>query len=356
MRSGAQRARNPCSLAAGSLAFVHGGGETVSSDPRDQLLAEVDLALVHALQVNARAPWARIAEVIGVDPATAARRWAAINARGAAWFAVWPTPERHAARSDAALVRVAARITPEAADAWCRTPWVLAVERTSVGTQALVVGHGGLAALEQRIHDLVALVDDPGPVHVEYAAAVPRDDSSWRLRVLSATQVRDLSEPRTPGLRAPSEEAAAEVTALLREDARMTWGAMAARMGVRDATARRTVERVLAHGLVRIGCDVAMPAVGLGRGVVVRARADATFDPDALLRSPAVHRVLRLVGPAEWTVSCRFTSLTELDAVERAWGPGLGVVDRWTVTAALKRNGHLLDASGRSTGEVDVDW
>lgn len=325
-------------------------------------MAEVDLALVHALQVNARAPWARIAQVVGIDPATAARRWAALSARGAAWFAVWPTPERHAASTDAALLRVAGRLPDQASEAWCRTPWVLAVERTSAGTQALVVGHGGLAVLERRVHDLVDLAgcgpagDGPTGVHVEYAAAVPRDDSSWRLRVLSAGQVRALDDGRTPSARPPGEAAAAEVAALLAEDARMSWGAMARRMGVRDATARRTVERVLAHGLVRLGCDVAMPAVGLGRGVVVRARADATFDPDALLRSPAVHRVLRLVGPAEWTVSCRFASLTELAAVERTWGPGLEVVDRWTVTAALKRNGRLLDASGRARGQVDVDW
>ena len=57
---------------------------------------------------------------------------------------------------------------------------------------------------------------------------------------------------------------------------------------------------------------------------------------------------------AQWAPE--YGTPTELDAVERAWGPGIEVVDRWTVTTALKRNGHLLDASGRSAGEVDVDW
>lgn len=327
------------------------------TDPRDGLMREVDLALVHALQVNARAPWSQIASVIGVDAGTAARRWAAINEQGLAWFSVWPTPERHAPRSDAALVRVASVVRPETLDGWLRTPWVLGVERTSAGLTMLVIGHGGLAELERRI------VETFPPVHapvVEYAAAVPREDSCWRLQSLSAGQSASLRPDEVEvGARVPREEVVEEVTTLLREDARMSLGTLAQRMGVSDATARRTVERLVGRGLLRVGCDVSMPAVGLGRGVVVRARVrGGAYERgnDAALRTAAVHRVLNLVGPAPLTVSCRLGSLTQLVALEREWGEDVEVVDRWTVTETLKRNGHLLGPDGRSVGQVDVDW
>lgn len=327
------------------------------TDPRDLLLSELDLALVHALQEDARAPWARIAQVLDVDAATVARRWAAISEARWAWFTVWPSPEHHSVLSDAALVRVTGELTSERVARWCALPWVLTAERTSAGLCAVAVGRGGLPALEHRIASTFA---GPG-LHavVEYAAEIPREDSAWRLRSLSERQVRQVlvrTASATRRARPPRDDVVAEVTALLREDARMSFGAMATRLGVSDATARRTVERLIGEGLVRVGCDVAMPAVGLGRGAVVRI--GAWHSPEAVRRvltHPAVHRVACTIGPAAATVSVRMTSLTELRGIEQAWG-NLHVVDRWTVTMPLKRNGHLLADDGRSTGHVDIAW
>lgn len=326
-------------------------------DPRKELLSEVDLALVHALQVDARAPWARIAQVIGVDAATVARRWASIAESRTAWFSVWPTPERHAPRSDAALVLVAGAVSDADAEQWCALPWVLTVERTSMGLMALVVGHGGVQTLDARIRETFFR---PGcDVRVEYASDVPREDSTWRLRVLSERQVKQVVSPPNASVersRAAREDVVEEVTALLREDARMSLGAMASRMGVSDATARRTVERLVGQGLVRVGCDVAMPAVGLRRGVVLRVAGwESEEAARAVLRHSSVHRVMQTIGPARATVSLRVTSLAELHALEAQWR-GVDVADRWTVTLPLKRNGHLLGPDGRSTGQVEVDW
>lgn len=327
------------------------------SGPRKEILSEVDLALVHALQVDPRAPWARIAQVIGVDAATVARRWAAIAESRTAWFSVWPTPERHAGLSAAALVLVSGAVSDGDAEQWCALPWVLTVERTSMGLMALVVGHGGVPALDARIRD--TFVRAGFDVRVEYAADVPREDSTWRLRVLSERQVEQVVSPPSSAAersRAARDDVIEEVTALLREDARMALGAMAARMGVSDATARRTVERLVGQGLVRVGCDVAMPAVGLHCGAVLRV---AGWESDeaarAVLNHPSVHRVMQTVGPVRATVSLRMASLAELSALEASWR-GTDVADRWTVTLPLKRNGHLLGHDGRSTAQVEVDW
>ena len=331
--------------------------QTDWTDPRDMLLSELDLALVHALQVDARAHWSQIAQVLDVDAATVSRRWSAISESGWAWFTVWPSPQHHSARSDAALVRVTGNPSESQVASWCALPWVLTIERTSAGLCALAVGRGGLEALDRRIR---SEFDVPGiDTVVEYAAEVWREDSTWRLRALSERQVARLGDRGTvsaPLRREPDEAIVAEVTAALREDARMTWGALGTRLGVSDATARRTVERLVADGSVRVGCDVAMPAVGLGRGAVVRIGEWASPEQaQRVVSHPAVHRIACTLGPATATVSVRMTSLTELRDIERAWGSP-PVIDRWTVIRALKRNGHLLGEDGRSTGHVDVEW
>lgn len=328
--------------------------QATQNDPRDMLLKEVDLALVHALQVDSRAPWSLIGDVIGVDAATVARRWTAISRAGWAWFTVWPSPARHSAHSDAALVRIGGNPSAGQVAAWCALPWVLTVERTSAGLCILAAGRGGLAALERQITTAF------GGVHttVEYASAILRDDSTWRIRALSDHQVARLANrvERTAQARPVDEQIVAEVTALLRENARISFVAIGKRLGVSDATARRTVERLIGEGLVRVGCDVAMPAVGLGRGAVIRIGTSPTTEAtNRVVNHRSVHRVVSTVGPATATVNVRMTSLTELHQIERSWGEP-DVLDRWTVTSVLKRNGHLLGEDGRSTGHVDVDW
>src|SRR5262245_37291557 len=53
-------------------------------------LSELDLALVNALQIQPRASWTTLGEVLGVDPATVARRWARLEASGTAWITCLP--------------------------------------------------------------------------------------------------------------------------------------------------------------------------------------------------------------------------------------------------------------------------
>ncbi|MFB9839453.1 AsnC family transcriptional regulator, partial [Actinoallomurus acaciae] len=48
------------------------------------MLDQVDLQLVHALHLDGRAPFSRIAEVLGVSDRTAARRFARLRATGLA--------------------------------------------------------------------------------------------------------------------------------------------------------------------------------------------------------------------------------------------------------------------------------
>jgi len=321
-------------------------------------LDEIDLAVLHALQIDARAPWTRVAAVIGVDAATVVRHWSALRADGLAWLTAWPTPQRWSSTTDLGVALLDSRIPAEALAAVVRRPWVLSVDETSAGYLALLATSAGLAKLGDRARELA---DDGAPVlRMDVAASIVAEDSTWRLAVLSNAQQRSLRAGTPAGAATPrpiAPSTLAEITAALDEDARMPAATLALRLGVSEATARRNLERATAAGLLRFGCDLAMPAAGFRRGVVLWGRSE---DPEGAAaraaRLPEVHRAGILVGAAPLFVCLRARSLTALPAVERAWGGDVQISDRWTVLRSMKRNGHLLDADGRSVARVAPSW
>ena len=326
-------------------------------DTEPRVLDEVDLALIHALQLDARAPWTRISAAIGVDAATVVRHWGALREEGLAWLTAWPTPERWASSTDLALVLVHAGASAAARTAIVRRPWVLGVDETSAGLLLLVAASAGLPQLGERVRDLET---EATVLRMDVAAGVAAEDSTWRLRVLSAVQQRMLRSARpaaAESARPPKPQTVAEIAAALDEDPRMPSATLGARLGVSEATARRAVDRATSAGLLRFGCDLAMPGAGFRRGAVLWARG---ADPEAAAaraaRLPEVHRAVVAVGPAPLSVSVRARSLTALPAIERAWGPDVEIVDRWTVLRPIKRNGHELDAAGRSIARIPPRW
>ena len=46
---------------------------------------ELDLCVVNCLQVDPRASWATVGQVLGIDPVTASRRWQRLSDAGIAW-------------------------------------------------------------------------------------------------------------------------------------------------------------------------------------------------------------------------------------------------------------------------------
>ncbi|MFC4137960.1 MULTISPECIES: AsnC family transcriptional regulator [unclassified Microbacterium] len=326
------------------------------NDDGPRMLGELDLAIVHALQIDARAPWTRVAAAVGADAATVARHWQTLREESLAWLTSWPTPERWSSTTDVAVVLLDPRTAPSVVDEVAARPWVLSVDETSAGCLALVAGAGGLLLLGERVREIAAL--GARVRRMDVAAAVTAEDSGWRLRVLSRQQQRVLRDPSRPDeARPPRPEVVAELAEVLDEDPRMPASAVAAAVGVSEATARRTVDRAVFAGLLRLGCDFAMPWAGHRRGAVLWARSsDAGSAAMLAARLPEAHRVGVVVGRAPLFVCVRARSLTDLQRIEEAWGSDVDIVDRWTVLRSVKRNGHLLDAQGRTAGRVPLRW
>ena len=324
-------------------------------------LAETDLALIHALQVWPRAPWRAIGAALGVDPATAARRWQRLVEERLAWFVVRPSAQQLAPDRDATLVRLACRPGSAAtvATGIAEREDVLAVDvlAGADAVAAIVLGRG-LAPLHDAVERLSVQHPEVTAARVAFLSAVHREDAQWRLRVLSPAQQVRLASPRPNAAdrgRPPRPEVIADLTAALGEDARMSLADLGGRLGISEVTARRLLDRALRTQSIRLGCDVVAPAVGAGRAVLLEVEVD---DPHGAGRAIAalspVLRCATVVGPANLVLVARFVSLAHLAGFESAAAavaPGWQVRDRATITHAVKRQGRLLDADGRVRGE-----
>lgn len=318
------------------------------------ILPEIDLALIDALQVNPRAPWTAIASVLDIDAVTAARRWRRLHEERLAWWVVRPSAARLSPFLDATLVllRCAPGAGEESAQRAAAAEWTHTVDRLA-GTADLgvVVLGSGLTEVHQRVEELVDLCHGE-VVEQRVVAAVHAEDAGWRLGICSASQRRAL-QPRTdqPTPAPPRSELVDELLAALGDDARLSGQELAARVGGSEPTVRRALDRALRSGAIQLGCDLASPAAGLGRGVLLEVEVD---DPvrsgRALAATRPVHRCVQTVGAGNLTLGVRLASLGHLPGIEAdlaAVAPGWRVRSRQTVLRPVKRLGRLLDSSGR---------
>lgn len=334
-----------------------------------RMLDELDLAIVHALQIDARAPWTRIASAVGADSATVSRRFEQMQEESLAWLTCWPQSAQWESSTDLAMVLLGADSDVDAVSA---LPWAFSVDETSAGIVALVASRSGLRGLGLRVQELARVAAEGAhgtgahevrAPRMHVVSAVLAEDSSWRTRALDARGQRIMTSgigDRAGGsgaaaARQPKPEIVAELLDALSEDPRMSAARLGARLGVSEATARRTVDR--ASERLGLGCDLSSWAAGLRRGAMLWARSPQLHAAGAQARwLPQSYRALQVVGPAPLCISVRATTLTALPELEQALGDGIEIVDRWTVLGTRKRNGHLIDDWGRTLGRVDVRW
>lgn len=333
-------------------------GDFSSFDSAPRLLDELDLAILHTLQLDARAPWTRVASAVGADSATVARRWEQMREERLAWLTCWPKAAQWESSTDLAMVLLEAHADIAAISA---LPWTLSIDETSAGVVALVATGSGLRSLAPRVRELTvtAGLGETGVAPRMYVvSAVHAEDSMWRTGALDLRGQRVISEsaPHETAI-APKREVVAELLEVLAEDPRMSAATLALRLGVSEATARRSVDRATASGRLGLGCDLAVPSAGLRRGAMLWARSSQLQLAGSRAKSlPQAYRVLEVVGPAPLCVSVRAATLTALPELERALGEELEITDRWTVLGPRKRNGHLFDEWGRTIGQVPVRW
>uniref|UniRef100_A0AAU1M309 Lrp/AsnC family transcriptional regulator n=1 Tax=Streptomyces sp. NBC_00148 TaxID=2903626 RepID=A0AAU1M309_9ACTN len=326
-------------------------------------LDELDLALVNSLQISPRAPWTEIAGALGVDAATAARRWERLRAGGHAWVTAYP----HDEFGSGALIEVdcAPGQDRAVAEALAQEPMAATVELTAGGRDLLVtVIARDYTSLTTFVLDRIGVL--PGVTstraHLVTGSAYA-EGSAWRLRSLTRAQQKALADSRSSARDqggTPLGNHRALMLAL-GEDGRASLSDLAAVLDVSVNTVSRRLRRLIDSGSLVLRCDLAPRLSGSPVSVTFFASvASEHLNATArdIARFPEIRLCVGVAGPQNLLATAWVASLVDVHLLEvrlaRAL-PRLRIADRSVCLRMTKHVGRLLDEQGRARGFVPVD-
>ncbi|MEV7027102.1 Lrp/AsnC family transcriptional regulator [Kitasatospora sp. NPDC093558] len=318
------------------------------------MLDELDRALVHALRIDGRAPFSRVAAVLGVSPQTVARRYRRLRAEAGLRVVGLADPWR-AGRTQW-LLRLTAG--PHAAQSVARalvrrgdTAWV---HLTSGGTEIAATvetapGDDGHALLLRDIprtatvtavsaHCLLHTYRG-GPTVWPGGACTLSEDQQARLR--PPTPV--LASPSPPGL----DMADRALLTALHHDGRAALGDLAAATGRTPATVARRLAELRADGSVFLDVELAPRLLGAGMQALLWMTV-APSELDGVARALAGHHELAFVAATTGRTNLAATALCADPAdLHRyltrrlAAIPGITALESAPVLQTLKSSGPI---------------
>ncbi|MFP5022696.1 Lrp/AsnC family transcriptional regulator [Pseudonocardia phyllosphaerae] len=235
-------------------------------------LDALDRQLVHALQVDGRVGFGRLAEVLGASDRTLNRRYRRLVAAGVLRVVGVPVA-RALGRADW-LVRM--RCLPHAAQ---EIGAALAAE-PDMSWVTLLSGGAEIACMVRAPADALVLRSLPrssriGPVSAQRLLRPVAGADGWpgRLRALSADQVRALRETG-PGEPGPEDrpmfgDEDRRLLPILAMDGRASWSALARATGWSPAAVARRVEQLRRSGALVLEVDVEPALFGAPLGAML---------------------------------------------------------------------------------------
>jgi DNA-binding Lrp family transcriptional regulator len=318
------------------------------------VLDELDRGLVHALHLDGRAPFARIAQVLGVSTQTVTRRYQRLQRDAGLRVVALPGLDKPGATRWLVRLTAAPATAGELARSLARrtdTSWVrLTAGGTEIVTMVDVVhANDGSGAPSLLLHDLprtssVTAVSAHALLHVYRGGP-----SAWpgRAQALTPDQQRQLRPPETAHavaehLRAPDEQ---RMIAVLRRDARAGYAELASACGQTAATAARHLARLRASGAIFFDVDIDDSHLGIG----TRALLWLTVAPAYAERAGtalATHSELAFVAATTGTTNIVAQALTPDPAALHGYLtgplaalPGVHTVESAPVLLTLKGAG-----------------
>ncbi|MFC4911427.1 Lrp/AsnC family transcriptional regulator [Actinomadura gamaensis] len=312
---------------------------------------DLDRQLIHALQLDGRAPFSLIAEVLGVSDQTVARRYRRL--RSADLLRVVAVPPAGYLAHGRWMLRL--RCAPGAADtvaaALARRPDTAWVLTASAGTEVQCITRARTpdeADLQLPRSSRILDVSAYSVLHVFYGSPSP----VRRLDALTPAQVAQLRPAVVPPLDpadipqcGPEDRPLLDVLA---RDGRTGVPELAAATGWSASTVRRRVDHLRTIGALHFYAEFDLRLAGLDHGTrlwlsVAPSELDAAGR--ALAAHPEVGFAAATSGPVNLVASvlCRdahdaYRYLTDRVAAL----PGVARVETTPVTRYLKRLGRLL--------------
>jgi DNA-binding Lrp family transcriptional regulator len=327
------------------------------------MLAELDLEIVNALQINPRAEWSRIADALSLSGPTVARRWNTLAEQGQAW--ITPAPgQRYLSAGWSAFIHLSSLPSEGETliERLCAEP--------AFGTVSLVTGSHDLfvdcfASSHGELMDIVtgSFPKLPGVTHREvvFVTKLYRQASEWRSGTLEPARARLVSAEPLPEQAAYSPDRLD--SALLEElakDGRASWAELGAACGVSPQTARRRVERFLGAGYIALRCDTSTAAQQGLREVTLVLNVPARYVDDVGRYFAALSNCrlsAQVLGAQNLLVTLWVRDYLQVQGFERELAdraPGSVVISRQAVVRTFKRLGHILDESGCSRSVVPL--
>ncbi|MEV6018484.1 MULTISPECIES: AsnC family transcriptional regulator [unclassified Streptomyces] len=243
------------------------------------VLDELDRGLIHALHVDARAPFTLVAEVLGCSTQTVVRRYRRLYALAGLRVVALPTPQSSGTNQWFVRLTAATRSAHDIATALARRPDTSWVRLTSGGTEIVAIIHTPPAG--QDAHALL-LRDIPRTAGITAVSAHQMLHmylgglTAWRGRIgaLDANQEARL-RAESPAADGPDTRNAPDAAAhllkdadrrllsALREDARLSYAELAAATGTTASTVARRLAELRARGALFFDIDIDPALLGV---------------------------------------------------------------------------------------------
>ncbi|WP_306316487.1 MULTISPECIES: Lrp/AsnC family transcriptional regulator [unclassified Streptomyces] len=331
---------------------------------------ELDLALVHALQINTRAPWTLIGEALGIDPVTAARRWERLARSGAAWVDGYLALDRDEGSVYAQVeIDTGGHLPEDVLASLAADSRMLSLKQTSGGRDLLaIVGASSFDDLARYTGERISRLPGVRGTRIHVITAVPVEGAQWRLRSLTPAQ-RALLRPEYAdaggGCAVPDEPIRPvdrRIAHALGTDGRMPLSGLARATGASTATVRRRLRALSAGGRLSLRCTLARPLTEFPVSAVYFGSVPAeNLDTavQALRTLPGLRMCSITAGTHNLILDIWLRTLAEVHTTEallnrRLADLGLRITERAVVLRTLKHAGRLLDRRGHSVGAVPL--
>jgi DNA-binding Lrp family transcriptional regulator len=206
------------------------------------MLDDIDRGLIHALHLDARAPFSRIGSVLGVSTQTVTRRYQRLRAEMGLRVVGLPDPDR------AGLTQWILRLTAQPATArtlarsLARRPDTSWVKLTSGGTEIVAIVHTPTAEPSSMLlHDIPRAASVTAVSAHLLLHSYLGGPTAWRGRItaLNESQQQALKPPEADRDDDPLTPADLILIDALRQDARLSTNDLAEATGLSPATAAR---------------------------------------------------------------------------------------------------------------------
>ncbi|MFI9836206.1 Lrp/AsnC family transcriptional regulator [Nonomuraea sp. NPDC051941] len=317
------------------------------------VLDELDRSIVHALHIDGRAPFSRIASVLSVSDQTVARRYRRLRSAGSLKVVGLPNARRLGWVEW--FVRIQA--TPDAAvpvaDALARRPDTSWVCLTSGGTEIVCVTR----ARSAHERDALLLGQLPRTPRVTGVTAhcllrtFAGGPSGWHGRADSLTpeQAGALAPepPHYPQERVVLQEGDEQLLATLARDGRATYPDIAKATGWSEMTAKRRLAQLRRHGALFFDVDIDPLLLGFETLAILWLTVDpAQMRPtaEAIAAHPEAAFAAATTGPTNLLV---FVACRDVDALYDLLERGIGSLPgiRQLESAPVIRNSKRVGAA-----------